>query len=278
MKKSILMTIIFCIISCSSINDKVEIMQADYTKIDKDRYLNIISKQLEEINYKNKDEFINLFSKLYVENEEKISIQYSNPLAYYMLEDFIIDDEIMKEIYALETYSSIMLNYMSLLELKRTDLFNSRNDAWLSKTSKATYLSDEIFFALNILSEQNREAEEVIEDMKIKFPDYPLNKYNTLIYKNAKGDNNVDAKYFYEARYDIRKINSNFYPELEKYKIKLLMSIDLLQAYYYYTKGDSQSLIKLKEEIEKSDLKEKIDFQRINKYIQSRLEILNRQE
>ncbi|WP_455515557.1 hypothetical protein, partial [Pseudostreptobacillus sp.] len=62
-----------------------------------------------------------------------------------------------------------------------------------------------------------------------------------------------------------------FYPEIEVYKIKFLMILDLMEANYLYHIKDFEKLRELKIRVNKSDLKDKLDLERFNGFVDFRL-------
>ena len=128
-------------------------------------------------------------------------------------------------------------------------------------------MSDEIFLSIELLQNNYSKMEEIISDMEVKFPNYPLNKYNRLLYLSLSNPTKISEDDIIKVRQDIRNINSKFYPELEKYKTKLLMMTHLMQANYYFNIKDAEKLKLLKKKINETKLKENLSLERINNFI-----------
>ena len=114
-------------------------------------------------------------------------------------------------------------------------------------------------------------TEEILYDMEKKFKDYPLNKYNRLTYNTLIDIDKIKITDFNEVRKDLKKIGPSFYPELEVYKIKLLMIVDLMEANYLYHIKDFMKLKELKMRVNSIKLENELDLSRFNGFVDHRL-------
>lgn len=266
MKKVVSILLIIPIIACSNIS---VIEKSDYREIKKENQVNILKTKLEKEKYRYTDKVVELISSQYEANNNELSVYYIETLASLMLKDVKYNDEKIKQLYELEDYDiNEVFNYLGLFEMKRNNYRDAYNDLWISKSRKNNYLSNELFMHL-INNKDN--SEEIIADMEKQFPDYPLNKYNKLVNKTLYEIDEIKLSDFNEARKDLKKINSKFYPEIEVYKIKFLMILDLMEANYLYHIKDFEKLRELKIRVNKSDLKDKLDLERFNGFVDFRL-------
>ncbi|WP_156299297.1 hypothetical protein [Streptobacillus canis] len=272
MKRYIFLFLLIC--SCSSISDKVTIDKKDYNRISKEKEHNYLYSELEKSDFFYDREFFKLLDSIQSELDTIVVTNFAETLPSLIMQRLNATDEDIAKMYKLEKVNPLVYNYLSLLELKRDYFGDSYNDAWISKTAIGTYLVDEIFMYLNILTNEDKKVEEVLADMEIKYKDYPLNKYNRIFYYNLYDFSKIKEEDFRLSRLDIRTINHKFYPELQGYKVNYLMMLDLLQANYYYLHKDIEGLVRIKEEINKTELKDKLDLRRINKFIDERIKFL----
>ncbi|NYV27319.1 hypothetical protein HP397_00560 [Streptobacillus felis] len=262
MKKYILLLLF--VFSCSSISDKVTIDAKDYRRINKETEYDYLYSNLEKSDFYYDREFFKILNEMQDEFESYVKVKEIYTLPGLILKRLNVSKENLKKMYNLEKINPLVYNYLSLLELKREDFTNAYNNAWISKTAEHNYLSDEIFMYINIVFDEKEMFEEVLVNMENIYKDYPLNKYNRLLYDLLYNFSKVSEEDFKNTRKEIRKINKNFYPELQGYVIELLMMLDLLQSEYYFSKKDVASLIKLRDEINKTEIKDKIDLGKIN--------------
>ena len=266
MKKVVSILLIIPIIACSNIS---VIEKSDYREIKKENQVNILKTKLEKEKYKYTDKVVELISSQYEANNKELSVYYIETLASLMLKDVKYNDEKIKQLYELDDYDiNEVFNYLGLFEIKINNVRDAYNDLWISKSRKNNYLSNELFMHL-INNKDN--SEEIIADMEKQFPDYPLNKYNKLVNKTLYEIDKIKLSEFNDDRKDLKKINSKFYPEIEVYKIKFLMILDLMEANYLYHIKDFEKLRELKIRVNKSDLKDKLDLERFNGFVDFRL-------
>lgn len=268
MKNKLIYTILFFItISCTNI-DRID--KSDYRKIDETYQYNILKEKLKNEGYKDYDKVIDIIYSQYKTSVDKVKVQNIESLITLMLNDVEIKDENkINELYSLNSYDkNNIFNYLSLFELKRGSLKNAYNDAWIAKTREDNYLSNELFiYMLN----DKENTEEILYDMEKKFKDYPLNKYNRLTYNTLIDIDKIKITDFNEVRKDLKKIDPSFYPELEVYKIKLLMIVDLMEANYLYHIKDFMKLKELKMRVNSIKLDDELDLSRFNGFVDHRL-------
>ncbi|WP_065107477.1 hypothetical protein [Streptobacillus moniliformis] len=262
--------------SCSSISDKVTIDSKDYSLITKEVEHNYLYSELEKTDFYYDREFFKLLGSMQYEFDDIVVTNFAETLPNLIIKRLKISNEKIIEMYKLKNINPLVYNYLSLFEMKREDYHNAYNNAWISKSASPTYLADEIFMYISILTNEKEKVEEILVDMEKNFKDYPLNKYNRIFYNHLYNTGMIKEEDFGLARIEIRNINKKFYPELQGYKVNYLMMIDLLQAQYYFVKKDNEALIKMKEEINKTDIRYKLDLRKINEFIDERIEYLKR--
>ena len=269
MKKTIVFSIFLSVISLpnNAINTAV-INADDYKNIDKKQQIKIISSKIDSKTYPKKSDFIDFLDKAMTNNLKKEEVDFLENLSLIIASDVDIDKNNLKTFSdKIESINDTVFNYISIVNLSKDDFLNSHNEAWIAKTANSTYLSDEIFLSIELLQNNYSKMEEIISDMEVKFPNYPLNKYNRLLYLSLSNPTKISEDDIIKVRQDIRKINSKFYPELEKYKTKLLMMTHLMQANYYFNIKDAEKLKLLKKKINETKLKENLSLERINNFI-----------
>ncbi|CAM3075903.1 hypothetical protein [Streptobacillus ratti] len=272
MKRYIFIFLLIC--SCSSISDKVTIDKNDYNPITKEVEHNYLYSELEKTDFYYDREFFKLLNSMQYEFDDVVVTDFAETLPSLIIKRLYISDEKILEMYKLKNINPLVYNYLSLFEIKREDYNNAYNNAWISKSAEPTYLADEIFMYIYFITNEKEKVEEVLVDMEDKFKDYPLNKYNRIFYNNLHNFDALKEEDFRNARIEVRKINEKFYPELQGYRINYLMMLDLLQANYYFIKKDLENLTKIRDEINKTSIKDSLDLRKINEFIDERIEYL----
>lgn len=248
MRLKIFIFLLFLVFSCSSIENKF-VDKTDFNNITKEEIVNNFSNEIKDL--KNKEDILKSYDNLI-----KINFNNVNLFEGFNLLDLILEkydkkkvESTLKIMYKNYEYNLNLMNKIALLEYLVGNYKSSFEIAWTSKTIKPNYLADEIF--LKLISE---DAEVIIEDMKSRYPNYPLNKYNEVIYKYFS-NKKINAEDIQSARNDIRKISNKFYKELLIYRSDLLYKLLLLEVTYYTSKNEKEKLKKIYEEI--LELKEK---------------------
>lgn len=257
--------VIFLFCSCSAINQKATITKNDFEGSDKQNYIKIITNKLSDYNYNNVDEFKYILEKIYKDNEQ-LNGDFNHTGLINEVLNSLNKDVNIKDFSSNVSYNNeIIYIYDAFIRAILGNPYEVYNSTWNSKTIKPTYIADELFM---YILDDKEDLKDILKDMKIKFNDYPLNEYNKIIYEYNYGKfYNIDSEIFKEARKNIRKINSKFYPELLMYKPRLILSVDFLELIYYSLKKDKTNLLKLKNEINLSNVDDKINLNTIKELL-----------
>lgn len=270
MKRLLVLLLLFS--SCTYLDEKATIRSNDFKGVSKENHIKIINKELSKYRYENIVEFQDILNNMY-KDDEKLNGKFNNSgLINEILLKFNRNENLRNLINKVSHNNEIIYLYDAFVRAILNSPYEVYNSTWNSKTIKHTYMADELF--IHILDDKE-DVKDILNDMKIKFSDYPLNKYNEIVNEYNYGNIlNLDSKIFKDARVDIRKIDSNFYPELLMYKPRLILSVNFFELIYYALKKDENNLKRLKNEISLSNVDDKINLDIIKELIDLELKSL----